>query len=110
MKTSSYFVAKGFVVALILFTASCFIGCGTINTVARGDYVTKRNLKKAKTYCESIPRVYSGVSYDFCRLNGEPNDTSLWGMYDSAPYVLLDFAFIAYISKKNSNTPLPFRH
>ncbi|MFC6479204.1 hypothetical protein ACFQDN_25540 [Pseudomonas asuensis] len=47
-------------------------GCGTINTVFQDDVTTSYKLRKQKTYCESISRVYSGVAYDFCSLNAPP--------------------------------------
>ncbi|MGY2239639.1 YceK/YidQ family lipoprotein [Pseudomonas gingeri] len=45
-------------------------GCGTINTVFRGDDVTRRNLKEWNTHCAAVPRVYSGVFYNLCVLHG----------------------------------------
>lgn len=47
-------------------------GCGTINTVFRPDAVASQNLKDSRSHCESVPRIYSGVIYGFCSLNGEP--------------------------------------
>ncbi|PMV27464.1 MULTISPECIES: YceK/YidQ family lipoprotein [unclassified Pseudomonas] len=47
-------------------------GCGTINTVFRPDAVTSQNLKDSRSHCENVPRIYSGVIYGFCTLNGEP--------------------------------------
>ncbi|AQT92171.1 hypothetical protein AOA57_14090 [Pseudomonas sp. 2588-5] len=47
-------------------------GCGTINTVFRPDVVTSQNLKDSRSHCESVPRIYSGMIYGFCTLNGEP--------------------------------------
>lgn len=49
-------------------------GCGTINTVFRSDEVAGHNLKERKTYCDSIPRVYSGVFYDLCVLHAPTNE------------------------------------
>jgi uncharacterized protein YceK len=46
-------------------------GCGTVNTVFRNDVVTSDNLKEARSFCGAVPRVYSGVVYDFCLLHGE---------------------------------------
>lgn len=56
---------------LILFV-SFLSGCGTVNTVFRGDEIVSNNLTKKRTYCNSIPRVYSGAAYNFCILRGEP--------------------------------------
>ncbi len=35
-------------------------GCGTVTTALREDAVTVQALKAKKTYCESVPRIYSG--------------------------------------------------
>lgn len=56
-------------------------GCGTVNTVFRPDAVTSQNLKDSRSHCENVPRVYSGVIYGFCTLNGEPQPEK--GLNDS---------------------------
>lgn len=58
----------------VLLTASLLFlsGCGTINTVFRPDAVASQNLKDSRSHCENVPRIYSGVIYGFCTLNGEP--------------------------------------
>lgn len=56
---------------LLLMVLAC-AGCGTVNAVLLSDNTTVSNLRKADTYCEALPRVYSGVAYDFCLLHGEP--------------------------------------
>lgn len=67
------------------------ISCGTVNTVIRGDWVTKRDLNQIETSCETLPRIYSGVSYDICLLRGKPSQMSLW----LAPIPQLIFVDIA---------------
>jgi uncharacterized protein YceK len=67
----------------LIYTFVCTIavflaGCGTINTVVRGDWIAKRNLNQIETFCETIPRIYSGVSYNICLLRGKPSRLSLW--------------------------------
>jgi len=57
---------------LLVATLLMLCGCGTINTVFRPDAVASQNLKDSRSYCENIPRIYSGVIYGFCTLNGEP--------------------------------------
>ncbi|WP_339667844.1 YceK/YidQ family lipoprotein [Dasania marina] len=59
------------IISILLFSVLC--GCGTLNTLSNSDEQIAINLKKQKTNCESIPRAYSGVSYDFCKLNSNPN-------------------------------------
>lgn len=60
---------------LIINLLMCFVlcSCGTLNTLSNSDEDIARNLKKQKTNCESIPRVYSGISYDFCKLHSSPS-------------------------------------
>ena len=53
----------------MLLVALMLAGCGTIQTVVRGDEVAAESLKEQKSYCGAVPRIYSGVSYDFCSLN-----------------------------------------
>lgn len=53
-----------------MVVAGLLAGCGTINTVFRDDGVTSDNLKEAESFCGAVPRVYSGVVYDFCLLHG----------------------------------------
>jgi uncharacterized protein YceK len=62
-------------------------GCGTAATVLQDDEDAARGLRRQKTYCQSIPRVYSGLAYDFCVLNAPPDPTGVL-----VPLVLLDFA------------------
>jgi len=52
-----------------LLAALMLAGCGTIQTAVRGDEVAAKSLKEQKSYCGAIPRIYSGVTYDFCSLN-----------------------------------------
>jgi uncharacterized protein YceK len=66
-------------------------GCGTVNTVIRGDAVASHNLKESESYCESIPRVYSGVSYDFCILHGSPAPGLTLQASNSVPDIFFDF-------------------
>ncbi|MCU1782701.1 YceK/YidQ family lipoprotein [Pseudomonas sp. 13B_2.1_Bac1] len=73
-------------------------GCGTINTVFRPDAVASQNLKDSRSHCESVPRIYSGVIYGFCSLNGEPKpekslkDQSVSGAAGNAfPVFAIDF-------------------
>lgn len=62
------------IASTVLWASVCvsLAGCGTINTVFRPDAVASQNLKESRSNCESVPRIYSGVIYGFCTLNGEP--------------------------------------
>ena len=72
---------------LVYLIAFSLLGCGTINTTIRSDSVARRNLNQVETSCKTIPRVYSGVSYDICILRGKPSHTMLW--LGSAPQLIL---------------------
>jgi uncharacterized protein YceK len=62
--------------AMLLSTFSLALsGCGTAVTVLQGDEEATRGLRKQKTYCQSIPRIYSGLAHNFCRLHA-PSDPS----------------------------------
>ena len=76
---------------LICFIAFSLAGCGTINTVIKGDSTARHNLNQVKSPCETIPRIYSGVFYDICALRGKPSRTALW-VGSGAEFVLIDLA------------------
>lgn len=76
---------------LICSTAALLLGCGTINTAVRGDSVARSNLSHVKSPCETIPRIYSGVSYDICALRGKPSRAALW-MGAAPELILVDLA------------------
>jgi len=82
--------AKNVLLAAIALSTA---GCGTINTVFREDAVASQNLKDLRSHCENVPRVYSGVVYDFCSLNGEPNSNKSMENQQiaSVPWVAIDF-------------------
>ena len=78
---------------LLVTLALALSGCGTVNTVIRGDDVTAKNLKEWRTHCASLPRVYSGAVYNFCILNGEPNPTTdAPGAPAAVPFQIIDIA------------------
>ncbi|AZZ90310.1 MULTISPECIES: YceK/YidQ family lipoprotein [unclassified Hahella] len=75
--------------SLAAVSVTAFTGCGTVNTVMRGDDVAARNLNEIGTHCESIPRVYSGVAYDLCRLHGAPAPIHTWQATDGEAHMLV---------------------
>ncbi|VVN70269.1 YceK/YidQ family lipoprotein [Pseudomonas fluorescens] len=62
-------------------------GCGSFSTVLQDEAEAARDLRKQKTYCQSISRVYSGLAYDFCIFNAPPDPSGML-----VPFVLLDLA------------------
>ncbi|BBM03367.1 YceK/YidQ family lipoprotein [Microbulbifer sp. GL-2] len=57
-------------VALTLILA----GCGTANTVGGDNYTVGSALTKEGSYCETLPRIYSGVAYNICKMNSKPKN------------------------------------
>ncbi|WP_043315832.1 YceK/YidQ family lipoprotein [Microbulbifer sp. HZ11] len=51
-------------------------GCGTVTTLTSSDSEIARNLKQKNSGCVSVPRVYSGVAYNMCKLNS--NGSSIY--------------------------------
>lgn len=82
-------LAMRLLVFAVIFLQS---GCGTVNTVFRTDEVASRKLTEKRSYCDSIPRVYSGVSYDFCTLHGKPSYSGSTQNITTISGLVLDFA------------------
>lgn len=78
---------------LYVLIGAVLSGCGTINTVFSSDADTINSLRKAKTRCETVPRVYSGLSYDLCVMHGPPQVTER----DPAAPALIPFQIIDLI-------------
>lgn len=62
MKQFSIFVMP------VLLTA-----CGTTTTLTSSDREIAANLKRQESNCESLPRIYSGVAYNLCKMNSNNN-------------------------------------
>lgn len=45
-------------------------GCGTLTPLVGGEAMTRARLSHSR--CDSLPRAFRGVSYDWCWLNGHP--------------------------------------
>ncbi|QHC95678.1 MULTISPECIES: YceK/YidQ family lipoprotein [unclassified Pseudomonas] len=56
-------------VQAMMLSALMLSGCGTVQTVMRDDQVAVDDLRSNKSYCGAVPRIYSGVMYDFCSLH-----------------------------------------
>jgi len=69
------------------------VGCGTFNTVTKTNEAINRDMVAKGTYCETVPRVYSGVSYDFCRLNAKTKDVIYANV--ALSFILTDILFSA---------------
>lgn len=54
-------------------------GCGTIKTL-NDEKGAADDLAKWKSNCNSIPRAYSGTSYQFCNLDSPPRSGPHWAV------------------------------
>ncbi|MHA3737891.1 YceK/YidQ family lipoprotein [Pseudomonas sp. Eth.TT006] len=95
----------------VILAASMLAGCGTIQTVALSDKASVDQLKAKRTYCGAVPRIYSGVTYDFCMLHAEKpddvdafnyNNPSLGLVVDGAVSGVLDTLLLPYTIYKQS--------
>lgn len=85
--------------------------CGTMTTLSHSDREIADNLKRDKTNCQAMPRVYSGVSYNVCKLNSDSESINfdlLLGFYlfDSVASAATDtiaLPFTLYSQNKNGN-------
>ncbi|WP_366525572.1 YceK/YidQ family lipoprotein [uncultured Microbulbifer sp.] len=98
------------ILTLILCTF-ILTNCGTFTTLTSTDREIAANLKKQKSSCESIPRVYSGLSYNMCKMHSSSesiNADLLLGIYliDSVMSTATDTAvlpFTIYEQHKSGN-------
>ncbi|AJO79361.1 MULTISPECIES: YceK/YidQ family lipoprotein [Pseudomonas] len=80
-------------IASLLLPILLLAGCGTIDTVFREDSVASEKLKERKSYCGGVPRVYSGVTYDFCSLHAAvPEGGTSYSGPASTQGMLIDIA------------------
>lgn len=48
-------------------------GCGTLKTLSPADGHVEISYAGSKSYCQTIPRIYSGTFFEVCKLYGEPS-------------------------------------
>lgn len=60
----------------LLLAMLALTACGTLRTLAPTDDKINIGYKDKRSYCQSIPRTYSGVAHNFCMMYGEPDRTS----------------------------------
>lgn len=62
-------------------------GCGTVRTVS-SESKAVGDLAEWNSYCPEIPRMYSGVAYQFCNLTGPERQ----GTHSDPYQILIDMA------------------
>jgi uncharacterized protein YceK len=95
----------------LAFAVLSLTACGTVTTLSNSDYEIASKLKRQNSNCESIPRVYSGVSYNVCKMNSNKNSIYfdwLLGFYllDSVASAATDtvaLPFTVFSQEKNGN-------
>ncbi|BFM13466.1 YceK/YidQ family lipoprotein [Simiduia litorea] len=81
-------------IAYILFISLFCVSCGTVKTLNPENDQIDISHRGSKSYCEEIPRVYSGASYFICLLNSEPSETeNLGAKFNGVPFVVIDGVF-----------------
>ncbi|WP_237065512.1 YceK/YidQ family lipoprotein [Microbulbifer guangxiensis] len=96
---------------LIAPTALVLSACGSFTTLTKSDREIAANLKRQESNCETLPRIYSGVSYNLCKMNSNKNSIYFnWqlGFYfvDSVASAATDtiaLPLTAYRQVKNGN-------
>jgi uncharacterized protein YceK len=89
-------------------------GCGSFTTVLGSEQGVRAGLSRVQSDCTSIPRLYSGVIYNFCMVNGKPSDFAgplllSYFLYDSAFSLVLDTVFLPYtVYTQIQHGPIPF--
>lgn len=73
----------------MLLAALALAGCGTVQTVMQSDEAAAKSLREEKTYCGAVPRIYSGVTFDFCMMHAELRDGVDAFEYNNANFGML---------------------
>ncbi len=82
---------KGF--TCLLFLLFC-CSCATVKTLDPPKNHINISHQGQKSYCEEIPRVYSGLSYNFCLMYGEPSKrVNIGSSINGIPTLLIDTIF-----------------
>ncbi|SFC96777.1 Protein of unknown function [Microbulbifer thermotolerans] len=95
----------------ILLICTALTACGTVSTLTKSDHQISANLKRKNSSCESIPRVYSGVSYNLCKMHSNSNSIYYaWELgfylFDSVASAATDtivLPYTIYDQSKNGN-------
>ena len=81
---------------LVILAAIASQGCATIETLIPTNNHVRISHEGKQSYCKEIPRVYRGVNYNLCLLNGEPSYSENTGpKLDGVPFFVFDTAFSA---------------
>lgn len=83
---------------LLVPVVMCLNACATVKTLPPSTSHVDIEHHGKRSYCQSIPRVYSGFSYNLCKLHGEPSRLpNLGDSFNNVPFFVIDgtFSFVA---------------
>ncbi|ALM90413.1 MULTISPECIES: YceK/YidQ family lipoprotein [Alteromonas] len=81
------------ILSLAILSLAC-CSCATVKTISPDNNHVQIEHQGKKSYCEEIPRVYSGFSYNVCLLNGEPSRReNIGSTVGKVPFFVIDAAF-----------------
>ncbi|MFN1651212.1 YceK/YidQ family lipoprotein [Vibrio rotiferianus] len=81
---------------LALMAALTMQGCATVETINPPNNHVRISHEGKRSYCQDIPKIYSGVNYNMCLLNGEPSYSENTGpKIDGVPFFVFDTVFSA---------------
>jgi len=89
-------VVKALFIFKLLVIVQPLSACGTIKTFKPENGHLEISYFGSRSYCGSIPHIYSGVAYDFCLLHGEWNpNVPDHGHVEGIPWVAVDIVLSA---------------
>lgn len=75
----------------IIILAFCCCSCATLLTINPDNNHVRIEHRGKKSYCQEIPRVYSGFMYNICFLYGEPSRRkNLGSTIGGTPFFVID--------------------
>lgn len=78
----------------VLLAAALSCSCATVKTLSPENNHVVIEHHGNKSYCEEIPRIYSGLSYNFCLFYGEPDRAGTLGnRFNGVPWFVFDSVF-----------------
>lgn len=79
---------------LLLAMIMSLTACATVKTLPASTSHVNIEHHGKRSYCQSIPRIYSGFSYNLCKLHGEPSrQQNLGDSFNKVPYFIIDGGF-----------------